>query len=82
MAAGDTWEWQSILDGIGDDATRAKQLLTALAGLYVRHVTAVCKRDGGDPVDWLNGCALEQIRVAKFMQNGGGGERAESESGE
>jgi hypothetical protein len=67
MAAGDTWEWQTILDDI-TDVERAKRMLAAMAGLYVGRATAVCARTGQDPVDWLHRCALEQIEIARSMQ--------------
>jgi hypothetical protein len=67
MAAGDTIEWQRILDGI-TDLPKAKSILSALGGIYVRHVQAVCARTGDNPVAWLAGCAVEQLGAALDAQ--------------
>jgi hypothetical protein len=67
LAAGDSWEWQAVLDGI-TDIERGKRLLSAMGGLYVRHVTAVCQRTGEDPAGWLHDCAVRQAEVAAQMQ--------------
>jgi hypothetical protein len=68
-AASDGWELESQLDGI-TDLTRCKQLMVALAGLFVRHVQAVTARTGDDATAWLDGLALEQLAVSKAMKAG------------
>ena len=67
VCSGDSWEWESILDE-ATDINHCKRLLVAMAGLYVRHVLAVCARIGEDASEWLHECAMEQLAVAKQMQ--------------
>ena len=77
VAGGDSWEWQSILDGI-DDVEHCKRLLAAMAGLYVSYATSVSAYFGTDPVEFLHQAALEQMQVAQRMSGESGSSAPEN----
>ncbi len=63
VAAGDSWEWQRILDDV-TDLGRAKQLLSAMCGQYVNFACHVCEASGQDVVDFLTRVESEKAATA------------------
>jgi hypothetical protein len=62
MAAGDSWEWQTILDGIAD-VEHAKRVLAAMSGLYLGHVHSSAENNkSGHRATWW---PFSHLRAAK-----------------